>query len=169
MPRSSFPIELGLLCLKTRDKNWVALHSKMKSFRTAINEGRQGAVCRNRSGGQKGLKVARQAGGRAGGQTPRSPPLARHPRTAELFSKSLQIPDVCLGFLRRRRASRTGVEREEIDLFSPFSLRASRFVDCHGGRGRILLVRCRSRTPSFLNSQIIQRKLGSLQFNRQEV
>ena len=66
MPRSSFPIELGLLCPKTRDKNWVALHSKMKSFRTASNEGRQGAVCRNRSGGQKGLKVGRQASRRAG-------------------------------------------------------------------------------------------------------
>ena len=174
MPRWSFPIELGLLCPKTRDKNWVALHSKMKSFRTASNEGRQGAVCRNRSGGQKGLKVGRrrQAGGRA---DTRSPPRRSHGTRAHcgVVQQELANSRRLSGFPSAAAPSESdgGVEREEIDLFSPFSLRASRFVDCHGGRGRgrILLVRCRSRTPSFLNSQIIQRKLGSLQFNRQEV
>ena len=168
MPRWSFPIELGLLCPKTRDKNWVALHSKMKSFRTASNEGRQGAVCRNRSGGQKGLKVARQAGGPAG----RLPAHRRSHGTRALRSCSARAckfqTSVWVSF--GGGAERVGLgsgEREEIDLFSPFSLRASRFVDCHGGRGRgrILLVRCRSRTPSFLNSQIIHRNLDSLQFN----
>ena len=175
MPRSSFPIELGLLCPKTGDKNWVALHSKKKSIRMASNEGRRGAVCRNRSGGQKGLKVGRQ-GGRRADSSSRSPPLARTAHAhcgvvQQELANSRRLSGFPSAAAPSERASRTrgeGVEREEIDLFSPFSLRASRFVDCHGGRGLPILVRC-SPTPSFLNSQIIHRNLGCLQLNRQEL
>lgn len=56
---------------------------------------------------------------------------APHTHTVELFSKSLQIPDVWVSL-------RVG-GGEEIDLSlavvssSPLFFRTSRFVDCHGG------------------------------------